>query len=71
MRAPIDRAATFEEIEQFLNDNLVVRWKDELASLQDAGVVDPAEVRKAFPRSHEIKAFVDEYLEQKKVRTTA
>ncbi|MBP0621193.1 hypothetical protein [Cupriavidus consociatus] len=69
--APIDNVMAFEEIEQFLSDNLLARWRDGLARLQDAGVVVPAEVKKAFPRSQEIKAFVDEYLKQKKNRATA
>lgn len=69
--APIDNVATFEQIEQFLNDKLLTRWKDGLASLLEAGIVAPAEAKKAFPRSEGIKAFVDEYVKKKKARATA
>ncbi|WP_416268305.1 hypothetical protein SD235_11695 [Burkholderia cepacia] len=63
--------ATFEQVEQFLNDNLLTRWKDGLASLLEAGIVSPAEAKKAFPRSEGIKAFVDDYVKKKKARANA
>lgn len=69
--APIDNVVTFEQVEQFLNDNLLTRWKDGLASLLEAGIVAPAEAKKAFPRSDGITAFVDEYIKKKKARATA
>ena len=69
--APIDNVVTFEQVEQFLNDNLLTRWKDGLDRLLEAGIVEPAEVRKAFPRNEGIKTFVDAYIKKRKARATA
>jgi hypothetical protein len=70
-RAPIDNVVTFEEVEQFLNDNLLASWKDGLANLLDTGIVVPAVAKKAFPRRQDIKVFVDEYVRKQKARATA
>ncbi|MBJ9920651.1 MULTISPECIES: hypothetical protein [Burkholderia] len=69
--SPMDNVVTFEQVEQFLNDNLLTRWKDGLDRLLEAGIVEPAEVRKAFPRNEGIKTFVDAYIKKRKARATA
>ncbi|WP_423391984.1 hypothetical protein [Burkholderia sp. LMG 21824] len=70
-RTPIESMVTFEQVEQFLKDNLLTRWKDGLAGLLESGIVAPVDVKKAFPRNDGIKAFVDEYVKRKKSRATA
>ncbi|MEM5460212.1 hypothetical protein VSR69_36010 [Paraburkholderia phytofirmans] len=51
----------FKEVDEFMAAHRVVRWEDELSSLLEAGSVTDEAVKKAFPRSHGIATFLDEY----------
>jgi hypothetical protein len=51
----------FKEVDEFMTAHRVVRWEDELSSLLEVGSVTDEAVKEAFPRSHGIAAFLEEY----------
>lgn len=51
----------FKEVDDFLVAHRLLRWEDGLSRLLDAGVVSADAVVEAFPRSHGIATFLDEY----------
>lgn len=56
----------FDEIEQYLRANRVLRWEDEVGLLLDSGVVKATSLKKALPRSRNIHEFLSQRAAAKK-----
>lgn len=48
----------FADISNYLNENLVLKWEDEMAQLLDSGQVTAAGLRKSMPRDRAIGEFL-------------
>jgi hypothetical protein len=56
----------FEDICQFLQENRILKWQDEMMSLLDSGRVTAASLKKALPRNQYISEFLSQRAAAKK-----
>ena len=56
----------FEDIVKLLQENRILRWQDEMASLLDSGDVTAAILKKALPRDRSISEFLSQRAATKK-----
>lgn len=55
---PVPSIARFEEFKQFLSEQRVIRWQDEMALLMDRGAPSEADLKTLFPREDGLQQFI-------------
>jgi len=55
---PIGHLKGFSDVERFLVERRIVTWQDGLTRVLDAGLIEPALLEEAFPRSRDISEYL-------------
>lgn len=56
----------FEDVLNFLRENRILRWEDQMTTMLDSGEITAAGLKKALPRDHEVSEFLSKRVAMKK-----